>query len=343
VAGNKTSSPERPASRPAWPTRIVQPQTALRCARHRHVDAAVRCDRCQMLWCESCVTRRDEFGAQFWICSCAGRASRLPEPLPTEERTTRQWLVAALAEPLSGTALRLLLVGTVFYGLLDWGVGGATRSALGGIFGMTRASSAAAAHGGASVLFSATGIALFFLVLGYQFAWFLQVVRDRARGRPAFESFPDFSSLHDSVLLPAFQGFAAFAATIGPGLLAMTAGPLPPWIGGAIVIAGFLVLPMALASIASDGSLRGGLDPLRVAEGIRVCGVEYALAALLFVAMGATVSAGAPLFAALGFLGPFARAFVILACSALSANVLGALLSRHESRLRWQAGLPPRA
>ena len=345
MAANETKSPEHHARRPAWPTRIVQPQTAQRCARHRHVDAFVRCDRCQMQWCESCVQRRDDFGHTYWICSCAGRASRLPETLPAEERAKRRWLGHAIAEPLQASAIRLVLAGTVCYGALDWWVGSATRGALGHLFRGVTGSETNAAHAStasAGLLVSAMGIALFLVVLGYQFAWFLQVVRDSARGRPAFESFPEFSSLVDSVMLPALQGFAAAAATIGPGLLAMTAGPLPPWIGGTIALAGFLVLPMALASIASDGSLRGGLDPLRIAQGVRACGVEYALAALLFVAMCATVAAGTWFFDALGHVGPFARAFVILTTSGMAANVLGAMLARHEPELRWQAGLPPK-
>lgn len=298
-----------------------------------------------MLWCEACLRHVDDRGAKYWICSCNGRAALLEEQAVGERRDYERWLGNALRAPLSGSGLKLMLVGSLCYGLLDAWIGAKTRATLSllaiNLFGVERRAWMPD-PADSDLLYGATGIALFLIVLGYQFAWFLQVIQDSARGRPALDQFPDFTSTWESVGAPALMGFATIAATVGPGAIAMLAGPIPWWIGGALALGGFVVLPMALASIALDGSLRG-LDPVRILAGIKACSVEYGFAAGLFTTMVGAIFGGSLLFGAVPVVGALLKAFVILSTSAMSAQVLGLVIARKESTLRWLAGLRHRA
>ncbi len=313
----------------------------LRCPRHAAAPAHARCDKCRMAWCERCLKKVGERGQTFWICGCGGRAEPLPLQSVQERRDYERWVGNALKAPLSGTGLKLMVVGSLCYGLLDAWLGTETRQTL----------SAMAQHlfgpvGGGllptpmynDMLTSAAGIVLFLLVCGYQIAWFLQVVQDSARGRPALADFPDFTSAWESIGAPALKWVAATGACIGPGIVACMIGMLPWWIGGAIAFAGLLVLPMALASIALEGSLRG-LDPMRIRAGIVAGGIEYAFATGLFLAMFGAMLGGSFLFGAMPWIGPFLKAFVILASSAMAAQVLGLVIASKDDELRWLSGL----
>ena len=312
-----------------------QPRSVHRCARHHDVDSLVRCDRCQMNWCEECIGRRTDHGSVFWLCNCGGRGVPLPDPAAADRRRYEQWLGDAARAPLSGTGLRLMLVGSVCYGTLDALLGTATRETLFAVFQrFTRHTGGGASAAVHDVLLSATGIVIFILVLGYQMAWVQQVIRDSARGRSALERFPNFTSMHDSIVVPGFEAFATLAACVAPGLLAMTIGPLPALVGLLLAVLGFLVFPMALASVALDGSLRG-LDPLRIGQGIRACGLEYALVAALFVAALAAILGGSFLLDQVPWIGPFVKAFFILATSAMAAQVLGLVIARNDAKLHW--------
>jgi hypothetical protein len=298
-----------------------------------------------MAWCERCLKKVADRGQEFWICNCGGRAEPLLQKSVQERRDYERWIGNAVRAPLSGTGLRLMLVGSLFYGLLDAWLGQAALETLSAmvqnLFGKV--------GGGLlptplyhDLLISAVGIAAFLLVSGYQIAWFLQVVQDSARGRPALEEFPDFTSASESIFMPALKGLAATAACVGPGLVACLVGILPWWIDVTIAFAGLLALPMALASIALDGSFRG-LDPMRIRAGIAACGLEYAFATALFVAMFGVMLGGSLLFGRVAWIGPFLKAFVILSSAAMAAQVLGLVIARKDDQLHWLAGLRRRA
>lgn len=312
----------------------------LRCPRHPAAAAHARCDKCQMAWCERCLKQVNERGQTFWICSCGGRAEPLPQQALQERRDYERWIGNALKAPLSGIGLKLMVVGSLCYGLLDAWLGTATRQTLSAmaqnLFG-TPAAGLLPTPMYHDLMTSGVGIVLFLLVCGYQIAWFLQVVQDSSRGRPALADFPDITSAWESIGVPALKGVAASVACIGPGIVACLIGLLPWWIGGVIAFAGLLVLPMALASIALEGSLRG-LDPMRIRTGIVAGGLEYAFAAGLFLAMFGAMLGGSFLFGAMPWIGPFLKAFVILASSAMAAQVLGLVIARKDAELRWLGG-----
>lgn len=316
-----------------------EPRSVHRCARHHDLDALVRCDRCHMNWCEECIGRRTDHGAVYWLCNCGGRGVPLPDPDAADRRRYERWLGDAARAPLSGTGLRLMLVGSVCYGTLDALLGTATRDTLFALFQrFTKPAGVEPSPLMHDLLLSATGIALFVLVLGYQFAWVQEVIRDSARGRPALERFPTFTSMHESIVVPAWEAFATLAACVAPGLLAMTIGPLPALLGLLLAALGFLAFPMALASVAIDGSLRG-LDPLRIGQGIRACGLEYALVASLFVAALAAILGGGFLLGQVPWIGPLVKAFFILATTAMAAQVLGLVIARNDDKLHWLSDL----
>ncbi len=312
-------------------------QSMQRCARHREVDALVRCDRCKTHWCANCVRRLNDHGNTYWLCNCGGRGESLPDPSVGERRRYERHLGNAIRAPLSGTGLQLMLAGSVCYGTLDALLGTATRATLFAAFqNLTRSAGAAPVPLMHDLLLSATGIVLFLLVLGYQFAWVQQVICDSALGRPALERFPTFTSVQESVAIPAVESFATLAACVGPGLLAMTIGPLPLLFGMVLSALGFVAFPMALASVAVDGSLRG-LDPVRIGRGMRACGIEYALVVALFCAALGAMLGGGLLFGAVPWIGPVVKAFFILATTAMAAQVLGLVVARQDAQLHWLA------
>jgi len=47
---------------------------------------------------------------------------------------------------------------------------------------------------------------------------------------------------------------------------------------------------------------------------------------------------GSFLFGAMPWIGPFLKAFVILASSAMAAQVLGLVIARKDAELRWLGG-----
>lgn len=328
------STPQPP--RPVQPLRIVPARTLLRCARHRDTDARARCDRCHMAWCEACLKRHEAFGRLAWSCSCGGRAEAVVEPDADHDRRQHaRWIGSALRAPLSGTGLKLVLVGTLCYGLLDAWLGASTRAALWGWFELlSHPVATGAITAGPDLGKTVVGISVFIAVLGYQFAWFMEVIGDSARGRPTLEQFPEFTSFAESIMLPAMQAFAALGATVGPGLLAMLAAPISPIVGALLAFGGLLVLPMTIASIAMAGSLRG-LDPLRIVAGIRAAGLEYGLATALFLVMFGSIAGGSLLFDRVPYVGSFIKAFVILSSAAMSAQILGLDIIRNEKRLGW--------
>jgi len=312
-------------------------RTIWRCARHRDVDALYRCGRCKALWCSSCVRQGDERGVRWFGCACGGRCAPIEfdAPVPSLATTERE-LTGAFSYPFCGEGRFLLALGTVFYWVFDFWLGNQLRALLGIVAGAGSGQPAPAVTT-FDYLRIGGGCAALVLVLalfGYQLSWLMRVVRESAKGRDELPGFPEYVTFADSVFVPLAQGLALVGVTLGPGLVLLKFGGIGVVLGVLALAAGAAVLPMALLAVAIADSLEG-LDAKRILRSIPRIGAPYGFAAALFAAVIALLFVGAWLLEWIPFLGPIARAFLILYLSAVAGRVLGLVYARNEKRLGW--------
>ncbi len=307
-----TEAPARPEPLTSTPPKA---RTLLRCARHRGVDALVRCDRCNTRWCDACVTSGTDRGVVWHHCKCGGRGVELPAIEEMAPGGYERSLGQAFKAPLTSDGLKLLAVGSIVFGLLE-----VLCSMLTG-------------------LFAAVGVAVITVVVGYQLEWAMSIIRDAARGRPALVSFPDFTSIGESIARPLGQVLVVVAATLGPGIVVWMSGWLGALLGPLLLLCGLVVLPMALGSVAIEESLRG-LEPLRVLRAIAIGGAEYGLAASLFVAMAGAMLGGSVFLGGVPWIGPIVKSFFCLWCIAVASQLVGLVIARKDDRLGWIGRAP---
>jgi hypothetical protein len=318
-----------PATAPAPKAR-----TLVRCARHRELDADVRCDKCRTNWCFGCVTSGEDRGVKWIRCKCSGRCDPLAREHEVKaQRELESRAFGLLAYPVRGEGVWLLAVGAFCFGLFDLCCGSGVRALL-EMFSTMFVAHPAAGDLSFSMTGSSLGLVVAILLLGFQFSWVMRVVQTTAQGRDEAPGFPDFVSVAESMVLPVGRVLAVLGLTIGPGLIALPFGLVGALFGVVLLIAGVFTLPMALTSIAIADSLEG-LDVPRIFRSIRCVGLPYLAAAALFFAILALLFAGT---AALGFAGPiapFARAALALYLAAIAGRVLGLLYAKHERELAW--------
>lgn len=313
-----------PDPRSGSPARSIR-----RCARHRERDAVHRCQKCRMTWCGECVKSGNDRGIAWASCSCGGRCAPVEVEAAPPEPTFEQSLGDAFAYPFRGDGRWLLLVGTVVYGLLDLFYGAGLRRI---VAAMMRGD-----PGGVNMLdfiVGASGVALVLLFFGYQLSWVMRVIRHSARGDSEMPGFPEFTTFAESVMLPLGQGLALIGLTLLPPLLLLPFGPLGFFGGIALFVAGAVVLPMALLSVAMAGSLEG-LDWPRILRSIPAAGAPFGLAATLFFVVAAFTVFGSIWLEAVPIAGPLVRVTAILYLSAVAGRMLGLAYARRRRELGW--------
>jgi hypothetical protein len=325
---------DREAPPSAWSAAPGTAGAFKRCARHREVAAAARCDRCRRLWCTWCVRHGEERGVKWLLCECGGRCSAIePERAPP---APRELLEDAVHYPFRGEGRLLLALGAAFYWVVDLYFGSGVRGMARSISEAMRSPDATTASviDYLEVVKGASALALVLLCFGYQLSWVAHVIRESARGREEMPAFPEWAGAVESVLAPLGRGLALLAVTLGPGALLLPWGAVGAVLGVLLLAAGAAVLPMALLAVAIADSLEG-LEPGRILRSIPRLGAPYLLAAALFAAVVVLLLAGAFWLEQVPLLGPLLRAFLLLYLSAVVGRLLGALYARHAGELGW--------
>ena len=286
-------------------------RTLVRCARHRELDAAFRCGRCRMTWCDGCIEHGTQNGIAFTICKCGGGCEALVivQPLPS----LADEFVGCFRYPLRGEGRWLLLVGALLFGGCEILFGGGAVSLCYHL-----------------ALQGAIGIVLLTLFFGYTLNWVGVVIRTTANGGDELPGFPEFLNVYDSMVLPLLRMIALLALFLGPGLIALPFGIGGLLAGIVLLGAGVTVLPMALSMVAMADNL-SGLEPRRIGRAIAATGAPYFFTAALFFAVFGLLLFDGTLTESLGRLAPIANSGLSLYLLAIAGRVLGLIHRRLEA------------
>ena len=299
-----------PGTKPTGWTLDAPPATTLvRCARHKDVDATLRCQLCRAPWCRMCVAIGDERGVVWRRCQCGGRCDDVAvEAPPVSTHDFGAELLDALRYPFAGAARVQVLFGAVAFGALMWIVG---------------------------ISFVVGPLVARPLFVGYLFAYVQRVISSTVKGRDEPPGLPDFVSVGESMLAPLMRMVLLLLLSFGPGLLAWSllpgAGAL---LGGILLVAGLAYLPMTLLAVSILDSL-DGYDPRRVVASIRIVPRQYALAATLFALVFALILGCGFAPIDLPFVGSFLRGAVVFTLATIAGRVLGLTYRRYAKQLGW--------
>ncbi len=219
----------------------------------------------------------------------------------------------ALAYPFKGEGKILLLMGTLFFGMLDW---------LSGMWII-------------GILFSVFS-------LGYISAYLFKVVVTSASGGRELPDWPSFNHFGSDILTPLFQILGTVLISFGPLLVyahwvatnESTTGPSDP-IFLLLLIGGILYWPMAMVSMALFKSF-GALNPLLIVSSIlRVPGAYLGACTIFGLVLLGYFGIQFILPESLPLIGPLLTGFFGLYFMFVEMRVLGLLYHDNRERLAW--------
>ncbi|MCC6231597.1 MAG: FHA domain-containing protein [Verrucomicrobiales bacterium] len=168
-------------------------------------------------------------------------------------------------------------------------------------------------------------------VTGYFFACLQGIIQTSASGEETMPDWPEVSTFWDEIFMPFFRFTMVFLLALGPGVVLQRSGFVLP--GFALMLLGFMALPMILLAVACAESL-GALNPVTVFSSIARIPGQYLLTCGIL--LGLLFASGLFRFAleltGIPFVPAFIAGFVSLYVSCVSARILGCLyyVNRHE-------------
>ena len=241
------------------------------CLRHPRVAATAACPKCDLSFCDYCVTTRVVAGLMKKLCRrCGGECHLMnvdPTAYQTDDARAFSLLANALGYPLRQGNWMLLLGGALLVFLIDVATAGLTQG--------TPATAAFA------LLIAALGC-------GYFFSFLQRIITTTTLGEEQMPGWPDFTEVWQDMIQPFRLLWGLFAACFGPALVcwyfAHNGSDLAQRALWPLVIAGFLYLPMALLGVAMSDSL-ASLNPLFVLGSICKVPGQYLIACGLLAAI----------------------------------------------------------
>lgn len=285
------------------------------CKFHPKAVARYLCPQCEAVFCDLCITRRNEHGALRKFCrTCGGECSaiKVRSAASASSPTFARQISGAFAYPFKADGVILLVAGTIFYVVLGF----------------------VAAH--AAIL----GLGVMLFGTGYLISYYQRILLSSATGQASMPDWPDFTSLGDFVA-PVLQFIVTALFAFGP-FLALTnfAPPDAPWrlwgIGGAIILGG-LYFPMAFLAVTMADSL-SALNPLIILPAILKIPAGYLLMVILTVAIVGAGSFGELLLArwlAVPILPSLMSEFLTLYLGTVVMRLLGLLHWTNKADLAW--------
>lgn len=271
------------------------------------------CPRCQqallpkLSYCKACGLPITEQALKKLRGEDASAGETAPEQIS---------YLSAFKYPLRGSGMTLLIVGTVFFTVLNLLPGG-------GLFKL--------------------------MISGYLAAYMLKIINETARGNLEPAEWPDFTNLFDDIIMPLFQVVVSNLFCFLPcllvlwsgvglgGIFAILAGEGTPegfgMMGLALLLLalGLAYLPVALLSVALNGSVLG----LHPGIGIRLLSLlkgEYAIVLGVLVLSVAANQLFAMLFGAMPLLGGLLAGGFGLYSMMVNMHVIGLIYYKNRAR-----------
>ena len=240
--------------------------------------------------------------------NCRGFCRSLVISGPPRPRSMAEMVSDAVAYPLRGPGIGLIVLGAGFFVFIDM----LSRSWRYGLF------------------FSIFGA-------GYLGAYMLEIVNGGANGKKEPQGWPEFTNVWDSVTIPFFQMAVTWGVCIAPAALPFLLSGITPgsvFAASAIVLVTSLYLPMAILALALNNSV-AAISPAVVLPAILAVRWQY-LAVWGLLAAGGTLSAlfQVHVAAAIPILGFAANALVSLYLLSVEMRLLGLLYLANSERLK---------
>ena len=227
------------------------------CKYHPKSASRYMCPQCQLHYCELCVTTRpggERTGKFCRKCSaeCVAMNVQLIAPMDHHANFFSS-IPGAFAYPLKAKSLSFLIIGTLFFALVDF--------------------------------LGSYSLYLRIVYIGYTFAYLQRLIHTAAQGSDEAPGWPDMSAFWDDIMIPFFQTMGLFLICFGPaigigfwmGFDLMKSGNADPLKLGlfiAAILGGAIYYPMALLALAMFDDIVSA-NPLVVVPAIIRVPLEY--------------------------------------------------------------------
>jgi len=242
----------------------VAPEGPAMCKYHPKSAARYLCPQCQLHYCELCVMSRPDGQRTGRFCrrcstECVALNVQLVAPVDHHANFFTS-LPGAFAYPFKAKSLMFLVLGTIFFALVDF--------------------------------LGTYSLYLQIVYIGYTFAYLQRVIHTAAQGSDEAADWPDISEFWQDIMVPFFQTVGLFIVCFGPSIgLAFWAGfdavksgdadPVKMMLIIPAIIAGAAYYPMALLALAMFDSIVSA-NPLVVIPAMIRVPLEYLVVLILF-------------------------------------------------------------
>lgn len=283
------------------------------CVTHPEVNAGWQCGQCGALLCDACVNTLKLQSASTTTCQkCGGPCSPTKQAAAAARGSSVPLLFKAFVYPISGSGLSMVIIGTIFFGILRM------AGDFMGIFGW-----AAAGFG-----------------IAYMTTYTFRVIQVSASGRDGMPQWPNLLGSDKADIwwpLPVMLliGLISYGPAIGVVIGAFAAKSIPLGLCAIpLFLLGILYFPMGILSAALWTKIY--LKPHIVLRSVFRCFWTYLVAMLIQFIIGG-INFGASILAAFSPLaGYFTGLLLSFYLALVWARVLGLIYFINSDRLGWQ-------
>lgn len=285
------------------------------CKFHPKAVARYLCPQCEAVFCDLCVTRRNEQGAIRKFCRTCGvecSALKIRFAAASPPKSFAGQIFGAFAYPFKADGVILLVAGTIFYVVLGF----------------------VAAHA------AIVGLAIVLFGSGYLVSYYQRILLTSATGEVKMPDWPDFTNLGDFVS-PVLQFIGTALFSFGPFIALNNFAPPDAawrlWAIVAAIILGGLYFPMAFLAVTMADSL-SALNPCIIIPSILKIPAEYLLMVILTVSIVGAGSFGELLLARwlpVPVLPSLISEFLTLYLGTVEMRLLGLLHCTKKEDLAW--------
>ncbi|MCK5706051.1 MAG: B-box zinc finger protein [Candidatus Aureabacteria bacterium] len=284
------------------------------CKNHPEKEAVKVCVSCQSNLCEECINIQSiSKDVTIESCKeCGGRCKDIEGEVEGKKEGVSKisffsLLPSAFTYPFNGSGKLLLVIGVVFFGLMDL-LGSLPFGWVFGIFGS-----------------------------GYLIAYMFKIVNSSAIGKNEMPDWPDVSDFGSDIIGPLWAMFLTTVVSFGPAVICLILiSKNPVFLIAAIAfgVLGIIYYPMAIIATALDTNLFVRPDVILVSI-FKVIG-PYIVACLLLAAiivgnklLGAVLIKISPI---VGFITAYSLAFYFII---VEMRILGLIYYTNSERLGW--------